>query len=257
MRGLPELREAIAVRFTEPRPADERRTSVLVTSGAQQALALVIALLVGRGEGVIVDDVSYPNLLDLVTLNGARHAPITPDEDGPVPARMRDAAQATGARLAYLVPTHHNPLGTVVPDRRRAALARLAQDEGLMAIDDETVAELPITGEVPAPLAAFGPKAPIITVGSLSKLVWGGLRVGWVRADTDTVARLSRFRAVADLGSPAADAGGRRVAVRRGHGPLRRRPPHAARPQQLAFAEEAARRSALPDWTWRRRDGGP
>lgn len=254
VRGLPELREAIAAHYTErglPTTAD----GVLVTSGAQQALALIVALLVGRGESVVVDDVSYPNLLDLVTLNGARHAPITPDDDGPVPARLLEAARTTGARVAYMVPTHHNPLGTVVPNRRRAAIARLARDEDLHVVDDETIAELPITGDVPAPLAAFAPDAPIITVGSLSKLVWGGLRVGWVRADTDTVARLARFRAVADLGSSLPtqaaavwlfDAGIERCVAER----------RAMLAEQLAVAEGLLH-EALPDWTWQTPRGGP
>jgi DNA-binding transcriptional MocR family regulator len=254
VRGMRVLREAIAERFTSrglPTSVDE----VLVTSGAQQALALAVSLLAGRGDGVIVDDVSYPNLLDLVTLAGARHVPVTPDEDGPVPARIREAAQASGARLAYLVPTHHNPCGTVVPDRRRAALARLAQDEGLWLIDDETVAELPIAGAVPRPLAAFGPQAPIVTVGSLSKLVWGGLRIGWVRADADTIARLSRFRAVYDLGSPV-------ITQAAAHGLFEAGLDlcvEARRTQlvrQLAVAEEAFA-ERLPDWTWRTPDGGP
>jgi DNA-binding transcriptional MocR family regulator len=253
VRGLRALREAIAARYTLrglPTGADE----VLVTGGAQQGLALLVTLLAGRGEGVVVDDVTYPNALDLVTLAGARHVPVTPDEDGPVPARIRAAAAETGARVAYLVPTHHNPCGTVVPDRRRAELARLAREDGLSLIDDETIAELPIDGPVPRPLAAFAPDAPIATVGSLSKLVWGGLRIGWVRADADTVARLVRFRAVADLGSPvptqaAAIAlfdAGLDLCIEERREQLR---------EWLAIAEDRIA-DLLPEWEWQTPRGG-
>jgi DNA-binding transcriptional MocR family regulator len=179
---------------------------------------------------------------------------VTPDADGPVPARIRAAAAETGARVAYLVPTHHNPCGTVVPDRRRAELARLAGEDGLSLIDDETIAELPIDGPVPRPLAAFAAGAPIATVGSLSKLVWGGLRIGWVRADADTVARLVRFRAVADLGSPvptqaAAIAlfdAGLDLCIEERREQLR---------AWLAIAEERIS-ELLPEWEWQTPRGG-
>jgi DNA-binding transcriptional MocR family regulator len=108
---------------------------------------------------------------------------------------------------------------------------------------------------VPPPLAAFGPKAPIVTVGSLSKLVWGGLRIGWVRADADTIARLSRFKAVSDLGSPVTTQAAAVALLESGldHCVEARRVQLA---QQLAFAEQAFA-ERLPDWSWRTPDGGP
>src|ERR1700726_504702 len=88
-----------------------------------------------------------------------------------------------------------------MPDAARAEVARLIERHQVVLIDDRAETELTIGDEPPPPIAAHAPEAPILTVGSMSKLFWGGLRVGWIRAPIPLVSRLTGFKAVLDLGS--------------------------------------------------------
>jgi DNA-binding transcriptional MocR family regulator len=120
-------------------------------------------------------------------------------------------------------------------------------------VDDTTVAELALDAEPPPPVAAFDPGAPVFTVGSASKVFWGGLRVGWVRAPADVIVRLAQLKATSDLGSSVLS---QHAAV---HLLLRVDEARTARRQQLAPRRDALDsllRRHLPSWTWRRPEGG-
>ena len=102
----------------------------------------------------------------------------------------------------YLVPDFHNPTGRLLDGARRREVARLAAEFHVPVMEDTVQAELWFDAPPPAPIAAFDLAAPILTVGSMSKVFWGGLRIGWVRADEATIARLGRLKAVTDFGTP-------------------------------------------------------
>ncbi|MGQ0573785.1 MAG: MocR-like transcription factor YczR [Pseudonocardia sp.] len=209
--GLPVLREAVAERFRArglPTTADQ----VLVTSGGMQAITLGLAALAGPGHRVLVEHPTYPNALDAVRTRGARPVPVPLGHDivGPdawdldlFTAAVRD----TAPRLAYVVPDHHNPTGARLDDAGRARLVDLARRTGTPLLVDETVAEVALDGEAASPVAAHGAvdSSLVLTVGSASKVFWGGLRVGWIRSSAATVRRLAALRACIDLGSPVLD----------------------------------------------------
>jgi DNA-binding transcriptional MocR family regulator len=157
---------------------------------------------------VLVEHPTYPNALVAVAARGARCVPVPLDlgTTGPgawdldlVTAAVRDAAP----RLAYLVPDHQNPTGGLLDDAGRAQLVALARRTGTPLVVDETLAELTFAGPVHAPVALHAADSPIvITVGSAAKVVWGGLRIGWVRTAAPLIRRLGALRAATDLGSP-------------------------------------------------------
>src|SRR5205085_619198 len=101
-----------------------------------------------------------------------------------------------------LTPTFQNPTGSVMPAAARKEIARMVAESGVPLIDDGTLADIAFDGSTPPPLAAYAPQAPILTIGSLSKLVWPGLRVGWVRAPAWIIERLARLKSSLDLASP-------------------------------------------------------
>jgi DNA-binding transcriptional MocR family regulator len=111
-------------------------------------------------------------------------------------------------RLAYLMPDFHNPAGHLMSAPDRAALATAAAAAGTRLVIDETFAELSLGDRepvLPAPLAAWDPAGQVITIGSMSKAFWAGLRVGWVRADPGLAAQLQAVRGPSDLASPVVE----------------------------------------------------
>jgi DNA-binding transcriptional MocR family regulator len=199
--GLPLLRQAIADRYSRE-GLDTRPDQILVTNGAQHAVALSAALCLERGDAALVEDPTYFGALDAFRVAGARLSTVPVSAGGVMPAALRDRIAATAARLVYLTPTCQNPTGAVMGATARKEIARIASDTGTPIIDDRTMADLVLEGAPPAPLAACAPHAPILTIGSLSKLIGPSLRAGWLRAPEPLIQRLARVKTAMDLGSP-------------------------------------------------------
>ena len=203
--GLPELRDAIAAHLTE-RGAPTRREHVLVTQGALHGLDLVLRTLVRPGDGVLVESPTYPAALDAIAARGARALPVAIDDDGWDLPFLESTLETVAPRLAYLTPDHQNPTGVSVGEAQRRALLSASRRSGTLVVVDEIAADLAFD-DAPRPprLAALDRHDTTITLGSLSKLCWAGLRVGWVRAAPGIVDRLARTRSASDIGSPTLD----------------------------------------------------
>ncbi|MBG0567327.1 aminotransferase-like domain-containing protein [Actinoplanes aureus] len=187
------LREAIAARFTA-RGLPTTPDRVLVTTGGQQALTLLARAMIRPGDRVLVQAPTYFGALEAFREEGAvlRTLPVTL-------SGFTRAIEDQKPVFAYAMSTFHNPTGTVLPSPARRRIAQAAAAAGVPLIEDEALTELGFPDQpVPAPIAAHHDE--VITIGSLSKVVWGGLRVGWVRAPAAVIARLARMRTVLDLG---------------------------------------------------------
>ncbi|GIG62096.1 GntR family transcriptional regulator [Longispora fulva] len=250
--GLPRLREALAGHYRAaglPTSPDQ----IVVTTGATQAISLATALYLRRGSPVVVESPSWPDCLDTFRAARARLVPVPLDGEG---ARVDRLAAAFGDRpaLAYLMPTFHNPTGTLMSAARRRRIGELAARHGVPVLEDNAYSAPLDDAPPPAPLAAYAPAdAAVLTVGSLTKSVWAGLRVGWVRAPTETAGRLARLKARTDLGSPVLDQA---LAAR-----LLPRLPDlaaagAARARLRLAHLEGLLRDRLPAWRWTPPDGG-
>lgn len=202
--GLPVLRREIASLLSRsglPSTPDQ----VLVSTGAHQAINLAAALLVRPGDTVVVESPSFPGTIDMFRAAGARLVAVPLDDEGAdveaIGATMRQSPPAA----VYVMPSFHNPAGVTLAETRRRRLARLAAEAGVPVVEDNALEHARLDVEPPPPVAAFAPvgdHAPVLTLGSLSKALWGGLRVGWIRAPEDCIARLARFKVMSDLGSP-------------------------------------------------------
>ena len=200
--GLPALRGAIAASYTTSGLETDAR-QVLVTTGAQQAINLCAMAYLQRGDTVLVEDPTYFGALDAFRLAGARLASVPAGPRGADPTLLRTRTVASAPRLIYLSPTFQNPTGGVMPPAARERVAALARETGVPVVEDATLADLAFDGAAPKPLAAYAPEAPIITIGSLSKVAWPGLRIGWVRGPISLIPTLARVKSVMDLGSPS------------------------------------------------------
>jgi DNA-binding transcriptional MocR family regulator len=197
--GLPALKDAIARQYRQmgiPTTPEQ----VLVTAGAQQAISLLTSLYVQRGDTVLVENPTYFGALQVFRLAGARLAEVAIGPRHVDPARLRDRILATRPRLVYLTPTHQNPTGAVLPEAARREVARLSQEFGVPILEDCSLSELDIEGPAPKAIAAFAGDGSLLTVGSMSKLYWSGLRVGWIRAAAGVIAQAARLKTAADLG---------------------------------------------------------
>lgn len=198
--GLPALRQALAERLT----ADGLATSpdqVLVTTGGQQALFLLCAHVLGPGDAAVVEDPTGPGILDIlhglpVAVRGAQPAAFGHGD-------LIQAADRIQARLVYVMPTL-GPNGRVLGHAAQAQLARALVKRSVLVIED--ISQAGLTFEPPPPpLAACARSPSLITVGSLTKLYWGGLRLGWIRGPASLIASLTRAKVRTDLGSPVLD----------------------------------------------------
>ncbi|MCZ2836192.1 MocR-like transcription factor YczR [Modestobacter sp. VKM Ac-2985] len=190
--GLPELRAAIADRFTaRGLPTDPDQ--VVVTSGVGDASAVVAEALLEPGDRVLVEHPSYPGALRLVESVGARLVPVPVDERHPddLVEAAHLAARQSGARMAVLIPDFTNPTGARLSAAGRRRLAATLWQQGVLTLVDESCAELHLDDGPLPPYAAGLPDAATVTVGGLAKPVWGGLRIGWLRTDAALAARLS------------------------------------------------------------------
>lgn len=206
--GLPVLREAVARRYTE-RGLPTAPGQIFITGGAQHALDLLLRCLVSPLDPVLVESPTYPNTLDALTGARARVVAVGLAPEGWDVEGFEAALRQSLPRLAFLMPDFHNPAGHLMSERDRAALAAAAAAVGTRLVIDETFAELPLGGgpgpALPAPLAAWDPAGQVITIGSMSKAFWAGLRVGWVRAEPGLAARLQAARGPSDLASPVVE----------------------------------------------------
>lgn len=200
--GYPPLRERVADLLTRDGvPTDAR--DVLVTTGCQQALSLLAGLFIRPGDAVVTEEVTYAGALDAFRTAGARVFGAPMDKEGVDPQALDALVERVRPALVYLIPTFQNPTGTVLPAARRRRVVEIAVRHQVPVVADGVLARIAFGDDpLPPPLAAFDTSGLVITVDSLSKVAWGGLRVGWVRADPSIVARLGRMKAVADLGSP-------------------------------------------------------
>ena len=202
--GLPPLRDAIARRFTQ-RGLPTRPAQVMVTAGALHALDLTLRALTRRGRNALVEIPGYPAALDAIRNAGLRLRPVPTTCDGWDLDTLAHIASGQQPQIAYLIPDFQNPTGAIVDAESRRVAVRTLSDAGALVVIDETFVELNLEREpIPEPMASFG-DSRAITIGSLSKSVWGGLRIGWVRADPPLIQRLAAARAMVDLASPTLD----------------------------------------------------
>ncbi len=249
--GWLALRQGLARQLTR---CGVRTTAeqLLITSGAQQAISLVAGMLVPRGESVVVEDPTYIGAIDVFSAAGARILTVPAGAEGMEPARWQRTLEAR-PRLLYLVPTFHNPTGTTLPERARRELVALSSELQIPVLEDLALAGLSLVRESPPPLAALAKEAPVLTIGSLSKLFWSGLRLGWIRGPQDLIARLSRWKALADLGSPwHTQAMALRLLAETETAERERRRDSATK---LALLTGLLQQH-LPGWTWRKPEGG-
>jgi DNA-binding transcriptional MocR family regulator len=252
--GLIELREAVAQAYTA-RGVPTGPDQIMITSGTQHALDLVLRLSVPAGAPVLVESPTYPNALAALSARRARISTHGLDAatgwDGEL---LLGALRQTRPRLAYVIPEFQNPTGHLMSAELRERLVAAAHATGTELVVDESFVDLPLDGTpLPPPVAVFDRHSRVVSIGGMSKAYWGGLRIGWVRASAPLVQRLAALRVGVDMAGPVLEQlvavrllaqAGEIIAVRRA---------------QLAGQRDAlvaALAESLPEWRFTVPSGG-
>ena len=252
--GLPALREAVAQWL----PWDVDPAQVLITTGSQQGLDLVAKVLVDEGSRVLVETPTYLGALQAFTPMEPTIVSVASDDEGPL---VDDFAATAGhdsgrARFMYLLPNFQNPTGRTMSEARRAALVAKADELGVPLVEDNPYGDLWFDQPPPAPLTARNPEG-CIYLGSFSKVLAPGLRLGYVVAPQAIYPKLLQAKQAADLHSPSFNQ--RLVAEVLKDGFLDRHVPTIRalyKRQRDAMHAALERELASLGVTWSRPDGG-
>ncbi|WP_338892966.1 PLP-dependent aminotransferase family protein [Rhodococcus sovatensis] len=192
--GTQALRTAIAARYTV-RGLPTSPEQIIVTAGAGDAAHLVFETFARPGNRVLIEHPTYPGAVEVLDSVGAVPVPVPIDAADP-DAFVDDAdraARQNAPTLAYLMPDFSNPSGARLSESGRGRLSATMARHGIVTIVDEVAADLVLDGSPSyEPFGAPTPGTATISIGSFSKTVWGGLRVGWVRSDVELVSRMAR-----------------------------------------------------------------
>lgn len=249
-QGMPALREQIAARLTRDGTGTDS-DEVLITNGAHEALALLSDLFVGRGQPVAVDAPTYPGALELFERAGGRPVTVPGDAAGMRPDALRELLGRTVVALVYLMPGCGSPTGGSIALGRRPALIEAAAERDVLIVEDAALDKLRFEGPLPS-LRSLAPDR-VVRVGSLDKLAWAGLRIGWIVAPRTTIGRLTRLKAARDLGTGVLSQLAA-LSLLRDVDALRGARVEQAVTQMQHLRSELHRR--VPDWTIERPQGG-
>jgi 2-aminoadipate transaminase len=194
--GFPALREAVAAML----PWDVNPTQVLITTGSQQGLDLVAKILLDPGSRVLVETPTYLGALQAFSPMEPHAVSVTSDDEGVLVDDLADKAK--DARFIYLLPNFQNPTGRTMSEARRAAVSAAAGQAGLPIVEDNPYGELWFDQEPPLPLTARNPEG-CIYLGSFSKVLAPGLRLGFLVAPKAIYPKLLQAKQAVDLHTPS------------------------------------------------------
>jgi 2-aminoadipate transaminase len=229
---------------------------VLITTGSQQGLDLVGKVMVDAGAPVAVESPTYLGALQAFNPYEPIYASLAGDADGPRPEAIAALPHdAPGTRFAYLLPNFQNPSGRVIPEARRQQLVAAAQAARLPLVEDNPYGDLWFERAPPAPLAARWPEG-VLYLGSFSKVLTPGFRLGYLVAPPELYPKLLQAKQAADLHTPGFNQRVVHEVIKNGfldrHVPTIR-----ARYQAQCAAMADALAQHLPEGTeWQRPEGG-
>jgi 2-aminoadipate transaminase len=196
--GFGPLREWVAARLAR-RGIRASADQVLITNGSQQGIDLVARLFLDPGDTVALENPSYLAALQTFAGCEASFLPVASDDDGMDVDELEAAVASRRPKLVYVVSEFHNPKGTTLSRARRERLVRLCQAHRVPLLEDNPYGELRFRGEEPPPLAALDDGGVTIHLGTFSKTLAPGMRLGWLVGPKDIVRTATIAKQAADL----------------------------------------------------------
>jgi len=172
--------------------------NILVTNGSQQALDLVGRVFIDPGDIILVGEPTYLGAIQAFRVYGPKFVTVPLDDDGMQVDLLEPILRRHPVKFIYVLPNFQNPAGTTMPVERRQELVRLAATYGAFIVEDDPYGELRFEGEDVPPIVSLH-KENVIYLSTFSKTLAPGIRLGWVSAPSDTVAKLTQAKQGTDL----------------------------------------------------------
>lgn len=196
--GFQPLREHLAGALKE-RGITARPADILLTCGSQQALDLVAKVLLDPGDTVLLERPSYLGAIQVFQSYQTRFATVATDEHGIIAEALEEAIITHHPKLLYVIPAFMNPTGITMSLERRRAVCALLEQYRIPAVEDDPYGELRFTGEPVPTLKSFDRQGWVIYLSTVSKTIAPGLRLGWVAAEQELMAKLVQAKQGVDL----------------------------------------------------------
>ncbi len=198
-RGYLPLREIAAQRFRRNHSVDVPASHVTLTTGSMQAIILATQAFVRAGDTVVVEEFCYSGTLGVLRQFGAQIAGVPLDDQGLRPEALEgtlDRLAREGRRVAfvYTIATHQNPSGTILPLERRKALLDICKGRGVLVVEDDCYADVVFEGVMPPAIYTLGEPGDVLYIGSFSKILGPGARLGYCIAPEGLAERLLAFK---------------------------------------------------------------
>ncbi|MCY9756522.1 PLP-dependent aminotransferase family protein [Paenibacillus alvei] len=199
-QGYMPLREVLSSFLHHYRGIRTTESSILVTSGSHQSLYLITHRLLQPGDAIAIEDPSYYNSLPMFHAAGLRLFRLPVDEKGICPDGILSLYRENNIRMIFVNPNYHNPTGRVLDPSRREQLLEICGSLGIPIVEDDPFSLTSFTGNPPPTLKSLDTNNTVIYIGSLSKIVASGLRIGWMVAPQSVITRLAAERQQIDFG---------------------------------------------------------
>jgi DNA-binding transcriptional MocR family regulator len=193
-QGAPALIDYLVEKFNREQATSLSRDRVMAVAGSTHAVDMIARLYANAGEAVIVEAPSYVDALHVFRDHGVELYSAAIDEQGLVPEALEQILRRLHRdnrppRFLYTIPNFHNPTGVTLSAARRVEILRLAQQYQLMVVEDDVYRDLAFDGPVPASLLALAGDVPVLHIGSFSKTLAPGLRLGWLIGSRESIQR--------------------------------------------------------------------
>lgn len=198
--GVAQLRDFIATQWMPRAGINVKADDVLILSGSQQGIDYAARLYLDEGDTVIVEHPSYLGALNTFSSLSAKYVSVAIDDDGMRMDALEDALKRhPEAKLIYTVPDFQNPTGITLATDRRREMVELADRYDVMIIEDSPYFEIRFDGEFPPAIKSFDDCGRVIYLGSFSKTLCPGIRLGWVIADASLIERYRVLKEATDF----------------------------------------------------------
>lgn len=199
-QGNAIFRETITKHVKQYRQIETDPSSILITSGAQQALHLIVTCLLKPGDAVALEDPSYSYNLPIFKTAGIKIHYLSVDKNGVNPDDVRSLYKKHRIRMIFLNPHFQNPTGSVIDEKKRKEILDISSEHGIPVVEDDPYSLTAFSGERIPTLKSMDRNGNVLYISSLSKIVASGLRIGWIIGPKSVIERLSDAKQQIDFG---------------------------------------------------------